>query len=44
VSYDLNYRSSLWKAIGGQAKAQEVNREIARFIDVMIGNEASVLW
>jgi 2-dehydro-3-deoxygluconokinase len=39
VSYDLNYRSSLWKAIGGQAKAQEVNREIAQHIDVMIGNE-----
>jgi len=39
VSYDLNYRPSLWKAIGGQAKAQEVNREIARNIDVMIGNE-----
>ena len=39
VSYDLNYRPSLWKAIGGQAKAQEVNCEIAPFIDVMIGNE-----
>jgi 2-dehydro-3-deoxygluconokinase len=39
VSYDLNYRPSLWKAIGGQAKAQEVNREIDPFIDVMIGNE-----
>jgi 2-dehydro-3-deoxygluconokinase len=39
VSYDLNYRPSLWKAIGGRGKAQEVNREIARFIDVMIGNE-----
>src|SRR5471030_1367624 len=39
VSYDLNYRPSLWKAIGGQAKAQEVNREIAADIDVMIGNE-----
>ena len=39
VSYDLNYRPSLWKAIGGRTKAQEVNREIARFIDVMIGNE-----
>lgn len=39
VSYDLNYRPSLWKGIGGQAKAQEVNREIARHIDVMIGNE-----
>jgi 2-dehydro-3-deoxygluconokinase len=39
VSYDLNYRPSLWKAIGGQATAQEVNREIAKNIDVMIGNE-----
>jgi 2-dehydro-3-deoxygluconokinase len=39
VSYDLNYRPSLWKSIGGQAKAQEVNREIAKSIDVMIGNE-----
>jgi 2-dehydro-3-deoxygluconokinase len=39
VSYDLNYRPSLWKAIGGKAKAQEVNREIAAHIDVMIGNE-----
>jgi 2-dehydro-3-deoxygluconokinase len=39
VSYDLNYRPSLWKSIGGQAKAREVNREIARHVDVMIGNE-----
>lgn len=39
VSYDLNYRPSLWKAIGGQAKAQEVNKAIAPYIDVMIGNE-----
>jgi len=39
VSYDLNYRASLWKAIGGKAKAQEVNREIAPYLDVMIGNE-----
>jgi 2-dehydro-3-deoxygluconokinase len=39
VSYDLNYRPSLWKAIGGQAKAQEVNRRIAKNVDVMIGNE-----
>jgi 2-dehydro-3-deoxygluconokinase len=39
VSYDLNYRPSLWKSIGGQAKAREVNREIARYVDVMIGNE-----
>lgn len=39
VSYDLNYRPSLWKDIGGQAKAQAVNKEIAKYIDVMIGNE-----
>lgn len=39
VSYDLNYRPSLWKSIGGHAKAQQVNREIARYVDVMIGNE-----
>lgn len=39
VSYDLNYRPSLWKSIGGPKRAQEVNREIARHVDVMIGNE-----
>jgi 2-dehydro-3-deoxygluconokinase len=39
VSYDLNYRPSLWKSIGGQKRAQEVNRRIARHVDVMIGNE-----
>jgi 2-dehydro-3-deoxygluconokinase len=39
VSYDLNYRPSLWKTIGGLVKAREVNREIAKYVDVMIGNE-----
>jgi 2-dehydro-3-deoxygluconokinase len=39
VSYDLNYRPSLWKSIGGKKRAQEVNREIAQYVDVMIGNE-----
>ena len=39
VSYDLNYRPSLWQAVGGQVRAREVNREIARHVDVMIGNE-----
>lgn len=39
VSYDLNYRPSLWKAVGGQARAQEVNRAIAPHVDVMLGNE-----
>src|ERR1051325_1581103 len=39
VSYDLNYRPSLWKSIGGQKRAQQVNRKIAQYVDVMIGNE-----
>jgi 2-dehydro-3-deoxygluconokinase len=39
ISYDLNYRPSLWKAIGGKARAQEVNQRLARYVDVMIGNE-----
>ena len=39
VSYDLNYRASLWKSIGGKAKAQEVNRSLAPLIDVLFGNE-----
>ncbi len=39
VSYDLNYRESLWKSIGGKKRAQEVNRKLAPLIDVMIGNE-----
>lgn len=39
VSYDLNYRPSMWSAIGGLEKAREVNKEIAQYVDVMIGNE-----
>jgi 2-dehydro-3-deoxygluconokinase len=39
VSYDLNYRESLWKAVGGKKRAQEVNRRIAPHVDVIIGNE-----
>jgi 2-dehydro-3-deoxygluconokinase len=39
VSYDLNYRESLWKSIGGKAKAQEVNRELVRKVDLLLGNE-----
>jgi len=39
VSYDLNYRPSLWKSIGGEKKAREVNRELAPLVDVMLGNE-----
>lgn len=39
VSYDLNYRPSLWKSIGGKPKAQETNRRLAQLVDVMFGNE-----
>src|SRR5437588_836562 len=39
VSYDLNYRASLWKVLGGKKQAQEVNRRIAPHVDVMLGNE-----
>ena len=39
VSYDLNYRPSLWQAIGGAKRAVEVNRRLAELVDVMFGNE-----
>jgi 2-dehydro-3-deoxygluconokinase len=39
VSYDLNYRASLWKSIGGKPKAQEVNRALVRKVDLLLGNE-----
>ena len=39
ISYDLNYRESLWKGIGGKTKAQEVNREMVSAVDVLFGNE-----
>jgi len=39
VSYDLNYRPSLWKGIGGKDRAREVNSRLARLVDVMFGNE-----
>ena len=39
VSFDLNYRDSLWKSIGGKVKAQEVNRELVRKVDLLLGNE-----
>jgi 2-dehydro-3-deoxygluconokinase len=39
VSYDLNYRDSLWRAVGGQARAREVNRSLMPLCDVLFGNE-----
>ena len=39
ISYDLNYRPSLWSGIGGPERAAAVNRELVRQVDVLIGNE-----
>jgi 2-dehydro-3-deoxygluconokinase len=39
VSYDLNYRDSLWRSVGGQARAREVNRGLMPYVDVLFGNE-----
>lgn len=39
VSYDLNYRPSLWKDHGGIEECRKINREIAKYVDIMIGNE-----
>lgn len=39
ISYDLNYRDSLWRSFGGKKRAREINRRIAPYVDVMLGNE-----
>jgi 2-dehydro-3-deoxygluconokinase len=39
VSYDLNYRESLWKSIGGQKRSREVNQSLVPLVDVLFGNE-----
>ncbi len=39
VSYDLNYRASLWQAIGGAERARQVNGELVALADVLVGNE-----
>jgi 2-dehydro-3-deoxygluconokinase len=39
VSYDLNYRESIWKGVGGKNRARDVNRALAEHVDVIIGNE-----
>jgi len=38
VSYDLNYRDSLWRAAGGRRRAEEVNRRLAPLVDVILGD------
>jgi len=37
VSYDLNYRPSLWQSRGGFQAAQALNRRLAPYVDVMFG-------
>lgn len=37
VSYDLNYRASLWQERGGFRAAQELNREVVKDVDVLFG-------
>ncbi len=39
VSYDLNYRDSLWRSIGGRERARAVNRGLVSEVDVLFGNE-----
>jgi 2-dehydro-3-deoxygluconokinase len=39
VSFDLNFRPSLWRAFGGSERAIEVNRRLVEHVDVLIGNE-----
>jgi 2-dehydro-3-deoxygluconokinase len=39
VSFDLNYRPSLWRAIGGTAAAADTNRRLVEQVDALFGNE-----
>ena len=39
VSYDLNYRASLWNVNGGMKNAHAVNRSILPYVDILFGNE-----
>ncbi|MGA3352574.1 MAG: sugar kinase [Acidimicrobiales bacterium] len=39
VSYDLNFRPSIWQAAGGAKRAVEVNRRLVALVDVLFGNE-----
>src|SRR5882724_5327272 len=39
VSFDLNYRESLWRTHGGHDRAIAVNRALVPLVDVLVGNE-----
>jgi 2-dehydro-3-deoxygluconokinase len=39
VSFDLNYRPSLWQSAGGPEAAAAVNRRLVEQVEVLLGNE-----
>jgi 2-dehydro-3-deoxygluconokinase len=39
VSFDLNFREKLWKALGGQERAISLIGRIVECVDVLVGNE-----
>lgn len=39
ISYDLNYRASLWQSCGGEKRAVEVAESIMPYVDILIGND-----
>jgi 2-dehydro-3-deoxygluconokinase len=42
VSFDCNYRASLWKARGGRQGASDLNRKLVPMVDVLFGHESDV--
>ncbi len=42
VSFDCNYRPSLWKERGGRQGSIDVNRRLMPFVDVLFGHEGDV--
>ena len=37
ISYDLNFRPSLWNERGGRSAADELNRQLLQYVDVVFG-------
>ncbi len=42
VSFDCNYRPSLWRSRGGRQGAVDVNRSLMPMVDVLFGHEGDV--
>jgi 2-dehydro-3-deoxygluconokinase len=42
VSFDCNYRPSLWKRRGGRQGAAAVNRRLAPMVDVLLGHDGDL--